>query len=356
MSVLLNGKFDDLTKLIFSSAISFKDDFKKERSERDNRIAYIKKTYKENTPEYRSEIETAQQKEKSHLDNLRMEYSKNILELAEEIKTSERKALSVVNTDNLSKIHAFSEMTLSQTEMQALKEAICDNDYWSSRVLSEIAEKNGITDETIGIDPPFDRKMAILSECLNAFDKFIMNYTPVTGRMKTSDELRLHVGVSADVLDRAAALYAGKGESYLTDADIISKSLATLLTKHTDVEKAVTISNILQNVKNNELVKNKLLYEISMDSNISDAAIRMSGFYDEVGAFKNGLARDYKKAEFAIEEVRKAKDNKKAVDMRISENMENIFFVDMIRVESKKNNTVYEAWREHLDKESETER
>lgn len=343
-------KFKELTDIIFATGVAFKADIADTYKQRDERIAYIKETYKEHTPQYKEEIVKAEQEAEEALTKFRVDYSKGVIALADEIEQEETLAMSKINTDALAKIKAVSGISLTTAELLALNGKYGSGDYWCSRAIAELAEKNGVLISEIGVMPSYDRKMDVLHQCIDQFNTFIMNYKPNNGsRLKNSDELKIEVGVSIDVMNRAYQLFVGQRNG-LSNKEIVSKSLLSLMSARTDVEKGLIMGNILRNTKNKQNAREKLLCEIALDETISDLAIEMSGYSDEIKSFKGGKAEEYKSAEKAIDTIKESKD-KQLIEMRIVENQGNDFFVGMMHNESKRNSVIREVWKDHTVQE-----
>lgn len=348
----ISKKFKELTDIIFATGVSFKADIVKIYKERDERIAFIKETYREHTPQYKEEIAKAEKKAEESLTKLRVDYSKGVISLANEIEQAETLAMTIINTDALARIKAVSELPLTTAELLALNGKYGIDDYWCSRAISELAEKNGVSAYEIGVTPSYDIKMDILHQCINQFNAFIKEYKPNSGdRLRNNDELRIEVGVSSDVMDRAYQLFIGQ-KNVLSDKEVVSKSLLGLMSARTDVEKGLIMGNILRNTKNNQSARAKILCEIALDKTISDLAIEMSGYSDEIVSFKTGKAEEYKSAEKAVDAIKNIKD-KQLIEMRIVENQGNDFFVGMMHNESKRNSLIKEVWSSHVVKEVE---
>lgn len=342
--------FKELANLIFASCVNYKYEVEKIQKECSDRVQYVKNTYKENAPEYNKEIEKAEQKADKDISKARVENSKEVIELANKIKEKEFSEMSMIDTKKLDKIRSISNLPLTASEIKALNDNLGIENYWCSRAIGELAEKNAVSISEVGIVPSYDVKMEILNQCLNNFNKFIMDYKPCENvKMKSAEQLEIEVGVSSNVLNRASELYLGIFAKE-TEEDIVSKSLMNLKTKRTDVEKGLTIGNVLNNVKNNQNAKNKILCEIALDKDVSDLAIEMSGYCDVIKTFRNGKAMEYKQAEKLIDEIKKS-NNKGFIETQISINKGNEFFVGMISDASIGNNKIKEIWNKQTIEE-----
>lgn len=280
--------FKELTDYIFASCVNYRFEVESIQKACSDRVQYVKDTYKDNTPEQRGEIEKAKQKAESDISRARVGVAKEVIEKAEKIKEAELVEMTFIDTKRLDKIRAISDLPLTTAEIKVLNDNLGLGDYWCSRAIGELAEKNAVSLAEVGIVPSYDVKMDILNQCLNNFNRFIVNYEPnLNGKMKSVEQMELEAGVSADVLNRAYEMYAGE-YARETVADIVSKSLMHLSTRKTDFEKGLIIGNVLSNVKDNQDAKNKLLCEIALDNSISDLAIEMSGYGDAIRTFKNG--------------------------------------------------------------------
>ena len=338
-------RFEELTNLISASCIAFKADAEQIYKDRDARIQEIKETFKQTSPQYQASIEQAKEQAEKQLMQARVDYSKDVLQMATEIEDAETTAMWKVNRDKLADIKAISDLPLTVAEISAMNDKY-GSDYWCNRALSNIAEKNGIDISEIGIEPSFDVKMDVLHQCTNSFCTFLTDYQPRTGsRPRTTEELKIDVAVSNEVMQRANLLYSGKINE-LSNDEIVSKSLLNLKSQRTEMEVGVSLGNILRNTKSKVDVRNRLLCEVSQDANISSLSVELSGFADEINSFKNGRATKYRQAEAVISSMMDA--DKDFIMQRIEENKDNEFFAGMMNNEAKKNSTIKEAWGEYV--------
>lgn len=338
-------RFEELTNLISASCIAFKAECDEIYNERDKRIKEIKETFKQTSPQYQASIEEAKDQAEKQLMKARVDYSKDVLQMASEIEEAETTTMWKVNKDKLAEIKAISDLPLTVAEVSAMNDKY-GTDYWCSRALSTLAERNGIDASEIGITPSFDVKMDILHQCTNNFCTFLTDYQPRTGsRPRTTEELRIEAGVSVEVMQRANLLYSGK-RNELSEDEIVSKSLLNLKMQRTEMEKGIALGNILRNTKNKEDVRNRLLYEVSQDANLSSLSVELSGYADEVNSFKNGRAIKYGQAKEVIASMVDA--DKDFIVQRIEENKDNEFFAGMMNRETKRNSTIKEVWGEYI--------
>ena len=346
MSVI-SEKFEELTSLIYATGISFKAECEQIYKDRDARIQEIKDTFKQSSPQYQASIEQAKEKAENQLMKARVEYSKGVLDIASEIEEAETTAMWKVNRDKLADIKAISDLPLTVAELSAMNDKY-GNDYWCSRALSTLAEKNGIDVSEIGISPSFDTKMDILHQCTDNFCTFLTDYQPRTGsRPRGTEDLRIEAGVSGEVMERANLLYSGNVNE-LSNDEIVSKAMLNIKMQQTDISKGLMLGNILRNNKKNPDILNKLLCVISQDESISSLSAELSGFAEEINSFKNGRAIKYRQAEAVISSMRDA--DKDFIVQRIEENKDNEFFAGMMNNEAKKNTAIKEIWGEHVKK------
>ena len=184
----------------------------------------------------------------------------------------------------------------------------------------------------------------------NSFCTFLTDYQPRTGsRPRTTEELKIDVAVSNEVMQRANLLYSGKINE-LSNDEIVSKSLLNLKSQRTEMEKGIALGNVLRNTKSKADVRNRLLCEVSQDASISSLSVELSGFADEINSFKNGRATKYRQAEAVISSMRDA--DKDFIMQRIEENKDNEFFAGMMNSEAKKNTTIKKVWGEYLQEQA----
>ena len=341
-------KFQELTKMIFASSIAIKKDFEDILKEASGKRKAIDEAYNHNSKAYAEAVENAKKEKESKIAEAKGYYAKDIIKLAQEIKEDEEAEMFRIEKTGLEYIQAVSQLPLTTRELQALNEKYGIANYWNSRAIAELCEKNGVDASTIGIRPSFDTRIDIIDEIVGGF----LDYLEIASqgqknRPSTAEEIKAIASVSKEVLDRSIEMYSGS--SLESNAEnVVSKAMLNMKMQRTDVEKGLMLGNILRNNKKNPDIMNKLLCEFSLDSTISETASQLSGFDEQIQSFRNGKAKQYKEAERTLRDI-KEMTNEAAIEERIECFKDNQFFMDMVKSEAKKtsNNAIITALKLH---------
>ena len=341
-------KFQELTKMIFASSIAIKKDFEDILKEASGKRKAIDEAYNHNSKAYAEAVENAKKEKESKIAEAKGYYAKDIIKLAQEIKEDEEAEMFRIEKTGLEYIQAVSQLPLTTRELQALNEKYGIANYWNSRAIAELCEKNGVDASTIGIRPSFDTRIDIIDEVVAGF----LDYLEIASqgqknRPSTAEEIRSNASVSKEVLDRSIEMYSGS--SLESNAEnVVSKAMLNMKMQTNDISKGIMLGNILRNNKKNPDILNKLLCEFSLDSTISETASQLSGFDEEIQSFRNGKAKQYKEAERTLRDI-KEMTNEAAIEERIEYFKDNQFFMDMVKSEAKKtsNNAIITALKLH---------
>ena len=341
-------KFQELTKMIFASSIAIKKDFEDILKEASGKRKAIDEAYNHNSKAYAEAVENAKKEKESKIAEAKGYYAKDIIKLAQEIKEDEEAEMFRIEKTGLEYIQAVSQLPLTTRELQALNEKYGIANYWNSRAIAELCEKNGVDASTIGIRPSFDTRIDIIDEVVAGFIDYLeIASQGQKNRPSTAEEIKAIASVSKEVLDRSVEMYSGS--SLESNAEnVVSKAMLNMKMQRTDVEKGIMLGNILRNNKKNPDILNKLLCEFSLDSTISETASQLSGFDEEIQSFKNGKAKQYKEAERTLRDI-KEMTNEAAIEERIEYFKDNQFFMDMVKSEARKtsNNAIITALKLH---------
>lgn len=341
-------KFQELTKMIFASSIAIKKDFEDILKEASGKRKAIDEMYNHSSKAYTEAIENAKKEKESKIAEAKGYYAKDIIKLAQEIKEDEEAEMFRIEKTGLEYIQAVSQLPLTTRELQALNEKYGIANYWNSRAIAELCEKNGVDASTIGIRPSFDTRIDIIDEVVAGFIDYLeIASQGQKNRPSTAEEIRAIASVSKEVLDRSIEMYSGS--SLESNAEnVVSKAMLNMKMQTNDISKGIMLGNILRNNKKNPDILNKLLCEFSLDSTISETASQLSGFDEEIQSFRNGKAKQYKEAERTLRDI-KEMTNEAAIEERIEYFKDNQFFMDMVKSEARKtsNNAIITALKFH---------
>lgn len=273
----------------------------------------------------------------STLARLKIESANRVMEDVENLRQWEALRVQKIDESLLAKVHAIENIPMSSIELKTFFSKInTKNDYWCNRAIYNLCSKWGIDTAEVGLEPSLGAKMDILNGLVFQFNEILKNYGSIDriDRQKTR-----FLYLSDEIVARSIQTYNGKIGRENTE-QAANKAYITIAAQVTDIEKAVVISNILRNSKPE--MKNEILCKLSLDNNISDMTLELSGYAEEVYEFKNGKAEEYAQAKKTVESIRKMKD-KTVIEQTAAGLEENTFFRDMYAKEQKTNIVLYET-------------
>lgn len=298
------------------------------QSARERELQELRDNFKPGTKMYAEREQQIENACNSAISKLRVDAAEHNLKDIEELRLQELERVQTINEPLLSKIRAVSDIPITETEMVAFAAKInAKGDYWASRMLSDIAEKNGIDSANIGLESTYDTKMSVLDQLSSQLDKVLIYYGNKTDREERKKAQFLYL--SDDVVERAKKTYGGK-LNRLSDSQMADKAYLTIRAQQTDIQKGIAISNALKNAKGE--TRNLILCRLAEDSSISSMAAEFSGHLAEISEFKNGKLTEYRNAQRTLDNIRKMKD-KTMIEQAIEQMEENSFFANMLENE-----------------------
>ena len=318
-------------------ASNYKKEYDKIQRARERELKEANDTYKPGCKALLDRIEQINSACDSALTKLKVEAADRTLQDVEVLRQQELERVQTVNEPLLAKIRAIADIPMTALELKAFSAKIgAKGDYWASRALSDVAERNGIDSAEVGLESTYDIKMNILDQLVAQLNS-VFKYYGTKDRMERPKVNYLYL--SDRIIERARQMYGGK-VSKLSDTQKADRAYFAVRTQQTDIQKGVAIANVLRNAKGE--VRNMILCRLAEDRTISSMAAEFSGRMEEIESFRNGLAAEYRRAEKAIENIRKMKD-KTVIEQKVAELEENTFFRDMYAKEQKTNIVLYET-------------
>ena len=317
------------------------DEYKRKYDEiisaRERELKEANDTYKPGCKALLDKIEQINTACDSALTKLKVEAADRALQDVETLREQELERVQTINEPLLAKIRAIENIPMTTLELKAFSAKIgAKGDYWASRALADIAEKNGIDSTEIGIESTYDTKMSILDQLTGQLNSIFKYYGTKDPKERAHTRF---LYLNDVIIERAKQMYGGK-IGKLSDSQRADKAYFTVRTQHTDIQKGIAISNALRNAKGE--MRNLLLCRLAEDNSISSMAAEFSGHWKEIASFKNGLAREYRDAEKVMENIRRLKD-KTVIEQTAAGMEKNSFFGDMFEKEQKTNLALYET-------------
>lgn len=324
--------------MMAAEAMDFRLKYKEIEKERDSSFLDLKENYVPNTQLFASR-ESEIEKNFINSKNKLIADSMGIFSYIDDLKKQETDRVSKINEKAIQKVRALEGIPLSEKELFVLADNMeISGDYYASRMLALIAEKNGIEFFDRALESSFEVKMNVLDQLKDHFNELLEQYP---GDKYTHPKLE-YAYFSTGVMERAVDLYNGKK----TNTELKSaadRAYLNVKSKDTQLEKGLAIANVLKNAKAG--IRDRILCKIAMDDTIGDSAVSLSGYAEEINDFKQGKAKKYVAAERLATELLSVKDYG-LIQRRISENSDNPFLLGMLENEKKNSPILYDALNE----------
>lgn len=312
----------------------------------DKEIKEIQRDFKPNTPRYIEEMQKAKQRFESQVEEQRKTVKEFTLHNIDDMVDDEVAVVRRIDTVAMEKLSAVANLPLTATEISILQERFAPNgEYWATRMIGDLAEKNGLKPSQFLHSATLDTKLDVLKQLKQQLETFLTDYD---GEPRYQTEVLL-----ADaVLARAERIYTnGYMNTSMEDEQIARRAFVQLKGKSV-AEQGIGLQNILNNTT--EATKRALFFEIANNVsgiNIDDGALRWAGYADEFEAYKKNEHSDYKEARKAFDKVITAgsKEEVESVAVRMGENK---YFNNMLQ--DAKNTSKYVESYLHDTSEAET--
>lgn len=323
--------FDVVASELRWEAANYREQYDSIMDTRNREIKDLERDYNPTSPKYNERKERINNACDSAITKLRVQASERSMADLEELRRQEIERVQTINESLLTKIRAIADIPMTTAELKAFSDKInAKSDYWASRAIADIAERNGIDASELGIETTLDTKLNVLDQMEQQLDKILKLY----GTKDIDEKAYVRfLYLNDNVIENAKQIYGGK-VGKLSDSQKADKAYVNIKAQVTDIAKGISISNALRNARGE--VKNYLLCRLAEDNSISSMAAEFSGHFKEIEEFKNGKAHEYRKAERAIENIRKTKDVT-AIKQTAEEYSDNEFFSDMFIREQKQN-------------------
>lgn len=323
--------FDVVASELQWEAANYREQYDSIMNTRNREMKELERDYNPTSPKYNERKERINNACDSAITKLRVQASERSAADLEELRRQEIERVQVVDESLLTKIRAIADIPMTTAELKAFSDKInAKSNYWASRAIADIAERNGIDASELGIETTLDTKLNVLDQMEQQLDKILKLY----GTKDIDEKAYVRfLYLNDNVIENAKQVYGGKAGK-LSDSQKADKAYINIKAQVTDIAKGISISNALRNAK--EEVKNHLLCRLAEDNSISSMSAELSGHSKEIEEFKNGKAHEYRKAERAIENIRKTKDVA-VIRQTAEEYSDNEFFSDMFIREQKQN-------------------
>ena len=297
-----------------------------------NDLKFLKDNYVNNSQQYKVQKELIQRNFKDDVEKARTDAVEFVLTQINELREQEVTRVGKIDADIMQKISSIADIPITAEELGILKEKYnSDNEnYWASRLLANIAEKNGIPASQIYNSASISVKLDILGQLEQRTMDFLNKYDG-------SPSYDINALISDNVLMRSERIYCNGYENAPLEDEQTARRAFVMLKDQNPVSQGIGIRNILNNAS--DTIKNAFFYQLSNSSDISEYALKWSGYEDEYKAFINGTINSYREAIIALETARNV-SNKDDFDSIVGTMTDNPYFNDMLQRESKVNSVI----------------
>lgn len=259
-------------------------------------VKQIEQDFKPNTPRYAEEIQTVKNKFETNLQKVREETKGFVVKQIEELKESELAKVRKIDTDAMQKLSAVSNLPLSAAELSTLQDRFAPKgEYWATRMIADMAEKNGLKPSQFLQTATLDTKLNVLQQLEEQLDKLLAEYD---GTVRYDTLVLLH----DEILMRAERTYNnGFVLSDMEDSQVARRLFLQLKGKSV-AEQGIALQNIMNNTTPE--VKRALFFEMeNHPGTIESGALRWAGLTDEFESYQKNEHKDYTDAKKAIDKI-----------------------------------------------------
>ena len=330
----------ELVNLLQAIKIDYTTSYAAAMAERDEALKNNERDFRSDSPMYKPNIENIKVKFDKTIADLRISSMEKAMQFITEIREDEMYKAERIDTATLEKISALKDIPLTKAEILALKNKIGAKDYFGSRMLGVIAEKNGIPLYEVGVEANLEVKLGVLSALESQVDLLVRNWNP-EAKVDREPHIMAIAALGDNTVDNLVRQYTND-VSGISEKSAVEASYRRILAAGSQGEKAILISNALRNAKGE--TKNRLLYRIATDNgnNISEYALALSGNADVIAEWRNGKAESYASAVKLVEDIAPIRDLS-VVMQRIEEHSDNPFLDSMLKEAAKDSETIRTA-------------
>lgn len=305
----------------------FKRKYLEHKAEYEKAIERIKANYKPNSELFEKETKKAKEKFDLAVDEERAKVREFVLPEVDDLRQMEYKVVEQIDTVSMGKISAIAGLPMTASELGVLQKRFAPNgEYWPTRMIADIAEKNGLSPSQFLESASLDTKLDVLSQLENQLNKLLENYN---GEHRYQTEVLL----CDSILMRAERIYTNGWNVEMEDIQVARRAYLQMKGK-SPAEQGIALSNIFGNTT--PAIKRALFFEIANDGTIDEGALKWAGLQDEFNAYKEHEHSTYMQAREGMEKTltAKSKDEVASVADGLKENE---FYNEMLKAVSESN-------------------
>ena len=321
---------------------NFKNRYNKAQKEYEKEVEGIKRDFNAGTARYNEELQRAKNRFDEKIEKERQEIKSFTSVNINELREDEMAKVRVIDTVAMEKLSAVADLPLTATEISILQNRFAPNgEYWATRMIADMAEKNGLKPTQFLQSATFDTKMNVLQQLEQQVDELAKEYN---GDVRYQTEVLL----ADSVLARAERIFTNGYMSTSLENEQLARRVFVSLRGKSVIEQGIGLQNIFNNIT--EDTKRALFFEIANNPsgmNIDENALRWAGYAEEFEAYKKNVHSEYQAAKKALNKVVVA-DSKETVEQIALSMGENTYFKNMLEDAGKTNEYVEEYLRSNV--------
>lgn len=319
----------NVTDILTVARDSYKTQYDAFKKAYETELRQIKQDFKSGTARYNEELEKVRFAFDDNVNRLRKQAKDYTTKSFEELRESELAKVRRIDTDAMAKLSAVSNLPLTAAELSVLQDRYAPRgEYWATRMIADLAEKNGLKPSQFLQTATLDTKLNVLQQLEGQLDKLLAEYN---GEVRHDTLVLLH----DEILMRAERTYTnGWALSDLEDSQVARRLFLQLKGKSI-AEQSVGLMNVMNNTTPE--VKRALFFEMeNHPGTIENGALRWAGLADEFESYQKNEHKSYTDAKKAIDKVVTA-TSKEEVEQIASGLGENTYFQKMLSGASESN-------------------
>lgn len=319
---------------------SYRRQYDRAVEDRDNAVKYARQNYIGNA--LKDATQTARIEFDSKVQSLKDETRAALHDEIEALRTSEE-AKVLASPLAVETYATLADIPVTAKELSIICQRHGGQNYYVDRFFRTVAEKNAIDTsdpDAFPLSAPIDDKLEALETLSGELDTLLAEYDE-------NKTLKALSALSDRTLMQAEDKYVGAEKTVLTVAQTVDRAYTQIMSKPSQIDRAVTISNCLRNCKDDR-TRDALLCKLA-ENPVGSIAEQMSA-PKAIQAFRDGKARAYHEAETALEKLTTAGQDWDTVAEILTANKDSEFFpgmaVDVLKSSDKASEVASEVNRD----------
>ena len=266
--------------------------------------------------------------------------------LIEEAESSARVRCSSIRPEKIAELRSIADLPFTAGELNLIAPKYINN-YFTSKIIDAIAEKNSIAAEDLNFTTPpsYDLEMTVLNEIKTA----VVEYCSAYNGSDDSDTIPTRMILSDKKIQRweDAVTNGLTSEKNMTDEHLAHRAYTKIASCLGEDERALAIKTALDAIRPSARIQ--LLNKIADSHVIGDTAILGSGYSEEIREIREtGKSKMFEDAKKALATVTDAlAENEYLGTMRLEkeriEQADNPYFVPEVQKAAKSDEKIKEA-------------